>query len=189
MFQHRPTYAIDARAWLGDLVSGTKYMSLCNVLFLVKYKVHVFSVFRFLKAQKYKHMIFMLNLVFEVQKYKVFRQFLGKIKKIWGKIKNRIFDMIFSTEHDVRIKMWWHLAVKIFAAIFSWTQTNLSFDGQKWWSVWKSTNLRKIYASFVPSCTWPQNLRYKVQKTVQVQVQVHAHTSIMYDESSLKCSG
>ena len=122
------TYVIDARAWLGDLVSGTKYMSLCNVLFLVKYKVHVFSVFRFLKAQKYKHMIFMLNLVFEVQKYKVFRQFLGKIKNFWGKIKNRIFYMIFSTEHDVRIKMWWRLAVKNFAAIFSRTKTILSFD-------------------------------------------------------------
>ena len=146
--------------------SSTKYM--------------YFPFLRFLKAQKYKHMIFMLNLVFEVQKYKVFRQFLGKIKKFWGKSKNRIFDMIFSTEHDVKIKMWWHLAVKIFAAIFSWTQTNLSFDVQKWWSVWKSTDFRKIYASFVPSCTWPQNLRYKVQKTVQVQVQVHAHTSIMY---------
>ena len=47
-------YVIDARAWLGDMVSGTEYMSLCNVLFLIKYKVHVFFIFRILKAQKYK---------------------------------------------------------------------------------------------------------------------------------------
>ena len=62
-------------------------MCLCNVLFLIKYKTHVFSVFRIFREQKYKHMIFELKLVFEVQKYKFFRQFLGKIMHFWVKTK------------------------------------------------------------------------------------------------------
>ena len=59
-------------------------MCLCNVLFLIKYKTHVFSIFRIFREQKYKHMIFELKLVFEVQVFSsVFGQnyaFLGQNK-------------------------------------------------------------------------------------------------------------
>jgi hypothetical protein len=47
-------------------------------------------------------MIFELKLVYEVQKYTFFLQFLGKIKHFRVKIKHRILDMVFSTEQDVK---------------------------------------------------------------------------------------
>ena len=45
-----------------------------------------------------------------------------------------------------------------------------------------------FYDRNVLFCTLPQNLRYKVQSTVQVQVQVQGHTSLTYDKQNLNFS-